>query len=322
MASRKKATAKRAKTPARTTAKTAAPKRASRKTSRSAAKSAAKLATKSAAESVVKAARNGVAKKAAKSTTTTSSDSIGASTIIYVHGIGNKPPASILKAQWDRALFEFDLGERSRMAYWVDRERYPVPLEEVSTGGDYADGSEAAPTGEFSPRAVRQEWDPAAELRQLDADVEELTGSPSGSGAKGKDEKRLLDLAARMLRESNLTDDAAYQRSVEKLRGPEGASVRRIQAQRYGATAVKAKIFSFLPRPMRQWMTRNVTRMFLRDVNDLFVDKDEGRPHARGAGGEAAREGRALRHRRAQPGHHDRVQRADGSELRGEVSRM
>src|SRR4051812_49308830 len=62
----------------------------------------------------------------------------GASSIIYVHGIGNKPPASVLKAQWDEALFEFDLGERSRMAYWVDRERYPAPLEAVSSGGDYA----------------------------------------------------------------------------------------------------------------------------------------------------------------------------------------
>jgi hypothetical protein len=83
------------------------------------------------------------------------SESGGATTIVYVHGIGNKPPASVLKAQWDQALFEFDLGERSRMTYWVDRERYPVPLNDVSLGGDYADGSENAPTGVFSARAVR-----------------------------------------------------------------------------------------------------------------------------------------------------------------------
>src|SRR5215207_5533491 len=66
----------------------------------------------------------------------------GAATLIYVHGIGNKPPASILKAQWDRALFEFDLGERSRMAYWVDRDRYPVPVNDVTTGGDFSDATE------------------------------------------------------------------------------------------------------------------------------------------------------------------------------------
>ena len=34
-----------------------------------------------------------------------------AQTIVYVHGIGNKPTSDILKCQWDQALFEFDLGE-------------------------------------------------------------------------------------------------------------------------------------------------------------------------------------------------------------------
>jgi hypothetical protein len=49
-------------------------------------------------------------------------------TIIYVHGIGNKPPASVLKCQWDSALFGVQLGDRSRMAYWVNREYYPRHL--------------------------------------------------------------------------------------------------------------------------------------------------------------------------------------------------
>ena len=84
-----------------------------------------------------------------------------------MHGIGNKPPASVLKAQWDNALFGFDVGERSRMAYWVDRERYPVPLDDVSLGGDFADGSENAPTGELTPKEVRAPWNPKAELDQM-----------------------------------------------------------------------------------------------------------------------------------------------------------
>ena len=50
-----------------------------------------------------------------------------ARTIVYVHGIGNKPVASVLKCQWDHALFDVDLGDRSRMAYWVNRQRYPQP---------------------------------------------------------------------------------------------------------------------------------------------------------------------------------------------------
>jgi hypothetical protein len=48
-----------------------------------------------------------------------------AATLIYVHGIGNKPTEDVLKCQWDEALFGFKLGERSRLAYWVNRAFYP-----------------------------------------------------------------------------------------------------------------------------------------------------------------------------------------------------
>jgi pimeloyl-ACP methyl ester carboxylesterase len=51
----------------------------------------------------------------------------GAATVIYVHGIGNQPPADALKRQWDIALFGRDMGARTRMAYWVNRRRYPRP---------------------------------------------------------------------------------------------------------------------------------------------------------------------------------------------------
>ncbi|MBC6961924.1 MAG: serine peptidase, partial [Nitrosomonas sp.] len=50
-------------------------------------------------------------------------------TIVYIHGIGNKPVASILKCQWDTALFGAPMGDRTRMAYWVDRNRYPKPKD-------------------------------------------------------------------------------------------------------------------------------------------------------------------------------------------------
>jgi len=50
-----------------------------------------------------------------------------AQTAIYVHGIGNHPPEQLLVVRWDRALFKKDMGERSRMAYWVNRDRYPEP---------------------------------------------------------------------------------------------------------------------------------------------------------------------------------------------------
>src|SRR5687768_11181878 len=59
-----------------------------------------------------------------------------ANTVIYVHGIGNKPPPAVLKCQWDKALFGTDLGDRSRMTYWVNRELYPTPLDETCSSGD------------------------------------------------------------------------------------------------------------------------------------------------------------------------------------------
>ncbi len=64
-----------------------------------------------------------------------------ARTVVYVHGIGNKPPADVLKCIWDRALFGFDLGEHSRMAYWVNRSTFPAPEAADSQASDYADES-------------------------------------------------------------------------------------------------------------------------------------------------------------------------------------
>lgn len=50
-----------------------------------------------------------------------------ARTVIYCHGIGDKPKESTLRSDWDHVLFGSDQGERTRMAYWVDRTRYPNP---------------------------------------------------------------------------------------------------------------------------------------------------------------------------------------------------
>jgi subtilisin family serine protease len=47
--------------------------------------------------------------------------------VVYIHGIGNKPRESALKSQWDQALFDQNMGDATRMAYWVNRERYLVP---------------------------------------------------------------------------------------------------------------------------------------------------------------------------------------------------
>lgn len=71
-----------------------------------------------------------------------------ARTVIYCHGIFNKPPEKQLRSEWDRALFGADQGERTRMAYWVDRERYPTPsgpgVRALGGDGDGATGAEWA----------------------------------------------------------------------------------------------------------------------------------------------------------------------------------
>ncbi len=61
-----------------------------------------------------------------------------AKTVVYVHGIGNKPTAEVLRCQWDQALFGRSMGERTRLAYWVNRNRYPTP--EAATCGDRDQG--------------------------------------------------------------------------------------------------------------------------------------------------------------------------------------
>jgi hypothetical protein len=290
MASRKRTTRKRPRKTTRSNApvrRAGAAKTAKTAKTAKAAKTAktattAKRAKTTSARSAASTRRADAAKRAAALVEPSLEDDIeespsgGATTIVYVHGIGNKPAASVLKAQWDQALFEFDLGERSRMAYWVDRERYPVPLNDVSLGGDYADGSENAPTGEFSARAVRESWDPARELDAVErSDIGELAGEGDTTASR-RDVQRLRSIAGKMLGDTPLVNEAKYARLEADLHGEKGEHVRRIQAQRYGAVALQAKIFNFLPKPMRQWLTRNVTKMFLRDVNDLFVDKAKG----------------------------------------------
>lgn len=101
-------------------------------------------------------------------------------TVVYIHGIGNKPEASILKCQWDRALFGAEMGDRTRLAYWVDRERYPS-AEEATCG----DGERLRPPEPEWPdivgASVRSERKDTAlrpaEQRTLDAIADKMLAS-------------------------------------------------------------------------------------------------------------------------------------------------
>jgi hypothetical protein len=80
-----------------------------------------------------KARKSAKTRKSAKAATTAKSAKSatqvlgGACTLVYVHGIGNKPTEDVLRCQWDQALMGFGLGERSRMAYWCQRDRHGPP---------------------------------------------------------------------------------------------------------------------------------------------------------------------------------------------------
>ena len=86
--------------------------------------------------------------------------------MIYCHGIDNKPEEHKLRSDSDQALFGSDQGERTRMAYWVVRSRYPVP--------EGSGTNSLTPIGEFGadlpPEAVEksiENSDSPEELRKF-----------------------------------------------------------------------------------------------------------------------------------------------------------
>lgn len=157
-----------------------------------------------------------------------------ARTVVYIHGIANKPPASVLKCQWDHAVFGFDLAERSRLAYWVNREYYPDPERGSCSSGDVT-ALEAAPTG--VGLSIQQ--------HMAAVSLAEETAAVAGRMAE---EPELEAIAGRMM----AALDAAPVDGVR--RGPQ------------------AKILP-LPRAVREWITRQLVRAFLRDVRDFFYDE-------------------------------------------------
>ncbi len=115
-----------------------------------------------------------------------------ARTVIYIHGIGNKPPADVLRCQWDKALFGRPMGERTRLAYWVNRERYPVAEPGNCDARDVGPAlnqsvqralSTLGPvTGEQAPHLLA---DALAQSEQERADLHQLLDELEGASAPG-----------------------------------------------------------------------------------------------------------------------------------------
>jgi subtilisin family serine protease len=161
-----------------------------------------------------------------------------APTVIYVHGIGNKPTASVLKCQWDTALFGTRMGERTRMAYWVNRERYPRPVAADCATKDTIEEAEEGLSAILPTLGVK-----AAHLNQ-DAVQREI----AVVGENANERKVLANIAAEM--ETRIGNTPAG----------------------FAALAVSAKVIP-LPEPIRRFLARQVTRVFLRDVHDFMFSK-------------------------------------------------
>lgn len=166
-------------------------------------------------------------------------------TIIYVHGIGNKPPASVLKCQWDHALFGVQLGDRSRMAYWVNRDYYPVPSNDTCAAGD---------------------------LVQIDDDEVSTRAIMALAAGKPTDEQQAIENEIK-----SLTDDKVRQNWMRSLSDKMIANAlvdeNAIRARLVRTRGVSAKVLP-LPAFLRRLITQKLTRAFLRDVNDFFFHRD------------------------------------------------
>ncbi|MGZ8272710.1 MAG: S8 family serine peptidase [Burkholderiaceae bacterium] len=159
-------------------------------------------------------------------------------TVIYIHGIGNKPEASILKCQWDRALFRAEMGDRTRLAYWVDRERYPSPED-----GTCADGERLRPPepewpdiGGASIKSMRDEAAlRPADQRRLDAIEERMlaaTAPPKAGDKRAKilPFKPVRAIVTRLITRLFLHDVRDFLFDAEKRGRMEDTLRRRIAA--------------------------------------------------------------------------------------------
>ena len=166
-------------------------------------------------------------------------------TIIYVHGIGNKPRASVLKCQWDLALFGVQLGDRSRMAYWVNREYYPRASDGTCATGDLVriDDDEVTTKAIMALAAMR----PTDEQKAIENEIEALTNN----GAR-RDWMRAL--SGKMMARASAGEDDREERIVRAA----GVSQRALP----------------LPKFLRRLITQKLTRAFLRDVNDFFFNSE------------------------------------------------
>ena len=137
-------------------------------------------------------------------------------------------------------MFGVELGDRSRMAYWVNRELYPTPLDETCSSGDQV----RIDDDEMSTRAVL-----------------------ALSTARPRDSQHPVEREIKAL-----TDDPVRQVWLAKIATKliAGTAVSNAEVR---TRSVQAKVLP-LPEPFRRLISQTLTRAFLRDVNDFLFDAE------------------------------------------------
>jgi len=183
---------------------------------------------------------------AAGSTIVATGRPAGVRTVIFVHGIGNKPIASVLRCQWDKALFGHEMGDRSRMAYWVNRDRYPRPLDGSCDSGDLVatDDDEAS----------------TAAILAIGAETTQLAGAAREDAAI----ERTINSTAK-----NAAQKAALRKIAAATVSASDARTGALQAASPGQTSTR-----ILPgnQETRRTLARLLTRATLPDVYDFLFD--------------------------------------------------
>jgi subtilisin family serine protease len=168
-----------------------------------------------------------------------------ARTIVYVHGIGNKPREAVLKCQWDTALFGHAMGDRTRLAYWVNRDYYPVPEDATCASPDHV----RVDDDEISTRTImalaHQESGAEAELEALKSEIEALAGTDAGK------RRTLEGIAEQMMTKKPPAEEPPLPGSI------------------------RPRILPF--EWFRRFVAPKLTRAFLRDVHDFLYDEERRR---------------------------------------------
>lgn len=196
-----------------------------------------KSAAKKSPNTTSRTPRAGVTARSA-SGKTADADGGTAKTIVFIHGIGNKPLPKILKCQWDEALFGFNLGERSRLAYWVNRLFYPIPEKGTCKSPDITLDGETPNAGSSGGMSVRSIADPSFGMEPLLPEA-----------AESKMERAVMTRLAKEL--------------LDATGEPRGS----VSAADYRTRVLP------LPKPLREFITRRITKAFLKDVHEYLFDE-------------------------------------------------